>query len=80
MSTDKSVLIFGRNICFLRRKYHLPQKAMAKLLGISLYNLRLLEDGKIPKQLTIDFLAPLYDHFHYPLDKLFCTDLEKEKR
>ena len=59
------------NIITLRKQYGLTKKAMAKLLGISLYSLNKLENGVIPPQLGVEIVFRMQACFDIPIRELF---------
>lgn len=65
--------VFGANLRALRLKYSLSQKALAKLSGISLPILRLLEQGQITRELPEETLARLCNILNCSLDDLNKT-------
>jgi len=69
--TDCWKAIFCRNIAFLRKKHSLTQKQMAQIMGTSVYSVRLLEQGFLPKQLPYTVFYPLCDYFGLSADAFF---------
>jgi len=69
--TDCWKAIFCRNIAFLRKKHSLTQKQMAQIMGTSVYSVRLLEQGIMPKQLPYTVFYPLCDYFNLSADAFF---------
>ena len=65
-----------KNICYLRKKNGLTQREMAERLNISLYSLRMIERGIIPKNLSCEILYYLQLHFFLDIADLFMP-LEK---
>lgn len=63
------------NVTVLRQRYDLSRKEMAKILHISPYILRMLENGHISSRLYIDFLFYLRAHFGVSFYDLFQTRL-----
>ena len=51
---EQELKIFTENIKLLRQKASLTQSQMAELLNISIYNLKKLESGAIPKRLSVE--------------------------
>lgn len=72
METKKLLQNFCRNIRALRIEHGLSQKEMARLLDISLYSLRRIEDGSIPKNATVDILYNAHSAFGVTPNQLFC--------
>jgi len=78
-------IFFCENVRFLRKKYHLTQKEMAKDLKIGIKSLRALERGEIPKRLSCDILFSIHERFgilpkdqFWPLEKDEAIRLCKE--
>ena len=67
--------LFVRNLCWLRKKYALPQKTLAALTGISLPILRMTERGEVIPRLTEEFVRRLCQIFDLSADQLMNTDL-----
>lgn len=59
------------NIISLRKQYGLTKKAMAKLLGVSLYSLNRLESGIMPQRLGVDMVFRTQACFGIPIRELF---------
>ncbi len=51
---EQQLQIFSKNIKLLRKKIPLNQSQMAELLNISVYSLRKLEKGIVPKKLSVE--------------------------
>ena len=66
---------FVRNLCYLRKKYALPQKFLAALTGISLPILRMTERGEVLPRLTDEFVSRLCQIFNVTPDALLDSDL-----
>ena len=65
----------GNNICienilFLRKKYHISRRGLAKLIGIREYLLRNMEEGRIPAVFTREQLIRISQIFSLSLDEL----------
>ena len=59
------------NIITLRKQYGLTKKAMAKLLGLSLYSLNKLESGIMPPHLDVEMVFRAQACFSIPIRDLF---------
>lgn len=70
-NNDRLCHHFIHNLIVLRRQLGLPKNPMAKLLGISLYSLNLLESGTIPKQLGVKVVFRTHRCFGIPIRDLF---------
>ncbi len=57
--------VLCKNIYYLRKKNGLTQREMAGQLNISLYSLRMIERGIIPKNLSCEILYYLQLHFFW---------------
>ena len=68
--------VLCKNIYYLRQKNGLTQREMAGRLNISLYSLRMIERGIIPKNLSCEILYYLQLHFFLDIADLFMP-LEK---
>jgi DNA-binding helix-turn-helix protein len=68
--------VLCKNIYYLRKKNGLTQREMAERLNISLYSLRMIERGIIPKNLSCEILYYLQLHFFLDIADLFMP-LEK---
>ena len=51
MTNKEELQIFCKNLKYLRKKYKLSQKEMAKICGVGVLSIRKLENGIIPKHL-----------------------------
>ena len=65
----------GNNICiqniiFLRKKYNISRRGLAKLIGIREYVLRNMEEGRIPTVFTREQLIRISQIFSLSLDEL----------
>ena len=68
--------VLCKNIYYLRKKNGLTQREMAGRLNISLYSLRMIERGIIPKNLSCEIIYYLQLHFFLDIADLFMP-LEK---
>ena len=78
MTTDKYQEIcqnIAHNLLTLRKRHGLSQRAMAQLLGISLYSIRVMEKGERLPNVYIDFLFKLVKAFHVNVDDFFESKL-----
>lgn len=60
---EYEIEIFMENIAYLRKKNGYTKKRMAKLLGISVYQLNLIEKGIMPKKLSVAVLFSIHNSF-----------------
>ena len=75
MSMNINAEVFGKNLVYLRTKYALPQKAVARLTGISLPILRMTERGEVIPRLTEDNLSRLCGVFNVTPGELLQQEL-----
>ena len=78
MTTDKYQEIcqnIAHNLVILRKRHGLSQRAMAQILGISPYSLRLMEKGERLPNVYVDFLFKLVKAFHVNIDDFFESKL-----
>lgn len=78
MTTDKYQEIcqnIAHNLVTLRKKHGLSQRAMAQILGISPYSLRVMEKGERLPNVYVDFLFKLVKAFHVNIDDFFESKL-----
>ncbi len=70
--TDQDFQTFCKNVVFLREKNGLCRKEMASVCGISVDELTQIEQGSLPKNLSVEIAVRLYQHFDISVEKLFC--------
>lgn len=78
MTTDKYQEIcqnIAHNLVILRKRHGLSQRAMAQILGISPYSLRVMEKGERLPNVYVDFLFKLVKAFHVNVDDFFESKL-----
>lgn len=78
MTTDKYQEIcqnIAHNLVILRKRHGLSQRAMAQILGISPYSLRVMEKGERLPNVYVDFLFKLVKAFHVNIDDFFESKL-----
>lgn len=71
MKTNDEIVIFCKNMVYLRKKHKLSQRDMAKKLHIGVATLRKLEQGDIPKRLRTEILWYIYKNFNIPINNQF---------
>ncbi len=64
MNTKDELKNLCDNVVFLRQKNKLSKRFMAQKLHISIKTLTHIENGVIPKRLSVEFLFRIYDEFH----------------
>ena len=78
MTTDKYQELcqnIAHNLVILRKRHGLSQRAMAQILGISPYSLRVMEKGERLPNVYVDFLFKLVKAFHVNVDDFFESKL-----
>ena len=65
----------AHNLVTLRKRHGHSQRAMAQILGISQYSLRVMEKGERLPNIYVDFLFKLVKEFHINIDDLFESKL-----
>ena len=65
------IRVFCENVKKIRENKKLSKRAMAELLGISVYSLNLLERGKVPHRLSIDIVYNINSSFGISPNELF---------
>ena len=71
--------MLGRNILYLRKKYHLSRKALSCLTGISIYTLKDWETEKVRPVIYPEQLKRICAIFNISGDRLVHNFLESEK-
>lgn len=67
--------LFCRNLRYLRTKHRYSQKALAAMVGISVYTLRILESGKYQIILNSQELKRLCGVFGVPVEHMLHKEL-----
>ena len=67
------IILFCENIKRLRKREKLSKKEMAKVLGISVKSLNLLENGQIPPRLSCKILFAVHRQFGILPKDLFAV-------
>ena len=75
MIVEISLPTFGRNVRYLRKKYHLSRRALAALTGISTRQLARIEGEETELQLSHDTLVRFREIFAIPLEDIIHADL-----
>lgn len=61
--TYKELEILMKNIEYIRKKNGLSKKEMATILGIGINTLEKIENGIIPKRLTVEIVYRIHKNF-----------------
>ena len=69
--TNRDILTFCNNVALLREKNGIDKKEMANICGISVDELAQIEQGSLPKTLSVEIAVRLYQHFDISVEKLF---------
>lgn len=64
MIKESTLLIFCRNVKWLREYYCLSKEKMAKIMGISVACLHQIEAGQLPATVLVDSVFELASYFH----------------
>ena len=62
------------NIALLRKNNGLSKSEMSKMLGISVYSLNIIEQGKVPPRLDIHIFYNLYTSFGITPSEIFIDN------
>lgn len=62
-SRNKETATFLHNITYLRKRDGLSKQNMAKILGIGLASLNLIENGQLPPRLSANIIFCVHEHF-----------------
>ena len=71
--------IFSRRLQLLRKKYYLSQKALAALIGVSVYSLRGWESGALEPQLHPQTLRRLCQVLDTTPEQLSTEDISTKE-
>lgn len=69
--------LFGRNLLEMRKNYGISRTSLAKLTGISVNRLRLIEEG-ILRDIDAEFILRVGKIFDVDVEVFCKTELEKE--
>lgn len=75
MDRKQTIACFTRNLVWLRKTHKLSSAQMARLLEITPQDLRLLEKGVLPQDLSVTILFRLHAQFGYSEQELLSCDL-----
>ena len=67
--------IFCRNVTWLRKRYGLSKKQMAKIMGIGIGGVTKLEQGSVPPRMRVDVIISIYRYFGIHPSVQFTNDL-----
>jgi transcriptional regulator with XRE-family HTH domain len=63
MNIQYELLVFCENFKKLREKEKLYKRKMAKILGIGVSSITLIENGTVPKRLSFKVMLEIYNNF-----------------
>jgi transcriptional regulator with XRE-family HTH domain len=63
MNIQYELLVFCKNFKKLREKEKLSKRKMAKILGIGVSSITLIENGTVPKRLSFKVMLEIYNNF-----------------
>ena len=66
---------FANNISYLRKHYGISKKRMSELLGISTATLNKIENGILPKRLSVEILYNIECNFRISPGEIFDKKL-----
>ena len=69
--------VFRRNLVYLRKKYALSRRALARLIGESEWRLQCIEEGTVFAELEIKAFQRICEVFHIHSNDLTSIDLER---
>lgn len=69
--TNKEISIFCNNVKILRKRNGLNREEMAHICGISVPELIQIEQGSLPKSITVDIAIRLFHYFDISPENLF---------
>ena len=62
---------FAHNVKFLREKHNISKTKMAQMLGVSFKSLNKIENGQIPKRLSVGIVFRIEQYFGVKCHLLF---------
>lgn len=74
---DNEIIIFSRNLRFIKDKYKLTQKQMAEICGIGMVSMSKLLKNELPPRVGVECLFRLSKYFEVEIKDLFCKDFFK---
>lgn len=74
---DSEVEIFLHNLKYLRKHYSLSKERMSEIIDISIDDIDMIEQGKLPIELTISVVSNVHKYFGIPPKKQFTKRLDE---
>lgn len=74
---DNEIIIFSRNLRFIKGKYKLTQKQMAKICGIGVPSMSKLLNNQLPPRVGVECLFRLSYYLNIDIKDLFCENFFK---
>lgn len=78
MTSETEIFILCENIKRLRKKERLSKKEMARIMGIGIRSVTMLENGMLPVRMEAETLWRLKLHFGISIEYLFSKLIEAE--
>ena len=63
MTVNDYAIIFCKNIRFLRKQKGLSMREMAKIMGVSVYTLKKIENDEVPPRLDVGVLFRIQNSY-----------------
>ena len=70
---NSEIQIFCKNMTKLRKKYNLTQKEMAKICGIGVKSISLIEKGILPPRLSAEIIFTVANYFNVSPKDMFLN-------
>ena len=77
-STDRVMVYLSHNIKFLRKFYKLTKERMARISGVGIKTLNLVEQGILPPKLSVEFLFNLQNYFKISAKELISSKITEK--
>ncbi|MBQ6830933.1 MAG: hypothetical protein IJO59_07415 [Clostridia bacterium] len=74
----EELLIFCRNVAWIKQRYRLTNRQMAEILGVGEGSVRKVLSGEIPERLSAQVIIRLAKRFSYRPSEWFLPLYEKE--
>ncbi|MBQ9745279.1 MAG: helix-turn-helix transcriptional regulator [Clostridia bacterium] len=78
MSTQTEISILCENVKRLRKREKLSKKEMARIMGVGVRSITMLENGVMPVRMKADVLGRLKWRFGVTIEELFSKIIETE--
>lgn len=74
MNIQYELSVFCENFKKLRKKEKLSKRKMAKILGIGVKSITLIENGTVPKRLSFKIMIKIYNNFGITPQKMILKN------